>query len=198
MADGRWERPQLAGRELYGKCLGLVGFGRIGARVAEIARALGMTVVAHDPLLPAERIVAGGAQPLSLADLLATADIVSLHLPLTDTTRHLFDRERLAALKPGAILVNAARGGLIDPEALLEAVASGQIAGAALDVFEVEPLPAESPLRRSERLLLTPHLAASTQEAQARAATEICGYVRDFLIEGTVRGAVNMPAPASR
>jgi D-3-phosphoglycerate dehydrogenase len=198
MADGRWERPQLAGRELYGKCLGLVGFGRIGARVAEIARALGMTVVAHDPLLPAERIVAGGAQPLSLADLLATADIVSLHLPLTDTTRHLFDRERLAAMKPGAILVNAARGGLIDPEALLEAVASGQIAGAALDVFEVEPLPAESPLRRSERLLLTPHLAASTQEAQARAATEICGYVRDFLIEGTVRGAVNMPAPASR
>jgi D-3-phosphoglycerate dehydrogenase len=101
-------------------------------------------------------------------------------------------------MKPGAILVNAARGGLIDPEALLEAVASGQIAGAALDVFEVEPLPAESPLRRSERLLLTPHLAASTQEAQARAATEICGYVRDFLIEGTVRGAVNMPAPASR
>ena len=198
MTEGRWERARLGGTESYGKCLGLVGFGRIGARVAEIARALGMRVVAHDPLLPPERLAEGGAEPLALDALLATADVVSLHLPLTEDTRHLIDRARLAAMKRGAILVNAARGGLIDADALLDAVESGQIGGAALDVFEIEPLPADSPLRRSERLLLTPHLAASTREAQARAATEICGYVRDFLVDGVVRGAVNEVAAPSR
>lgn len=198
MAAGRWDRARLGGTELHGKCLGVVGFGRIGARVAELARALGMRVVAHDPLLPPERLEEGGATPLPLEALLATADVVSLHLPLTEDTRRLIDRGRLAAMKRGAILVNTARGGLIDHEALLEAVESGRLGGAALDVFEIEPLPADSPLRRSERLLLTPHLAASTREAQARAATEICRYVRDFLLEGAVRGAVNAPATASR
>lgn len=198
MTEGRWERARLGGTESYGKCLGLVGFGRIGARVAEIARALGMRVVAHDPLLSPERLAEGGVEPLSLDALLATADVVSLHLPLTEDTRHLIDRARLAAMKRGAILVNAARGGLIDVHALLDAVESGQIGGAALDVFEIEPLPADSPLRRSERLLLTPHLAASTREAQTRAATEICGYVRDFLVNGVVRGAVNEVAAPSR
>ena len=198
MAEGRWERKHLSGTELYGKCLGVIGFGRIGARVAEIARALGMTIVAHDPLLVPEQLAAAGVQPLSLDDLLATADIVSLHLPLTGATRHLINRARLKAMKPGAILVNTARGGLVDHEALLEAVLSGELAGVALDVFETEPLPADSPLRRSERFLLTPHLAASTEEAQARAATEICGYVRDFLLEGAVQGAVNAVVGASR
>jgi len=198
MATGRWDRKHLAGRELCGKRLGVIGFGRIGARVAEIARALGTIVVAHDPFLPHERITALGAEPVSLEDLLATADIVSLHLPLAASTHHLIDRERLATMKSGAILVNAARGGLIDHEALLEAVESGRLGGAALDVFESEPLPPDSPLRRSDRLLLTPHLAASTAEAQARAATEICEYVRDFLVEGRVRGAVNAAAGVSR
>lgn len=198
MAEGRWERARLGGTEAYGKCLGLVGFGRIGARVAEIARTLGMRVVAHDPLLPPERLAEGGAEPLSLDALLSTADVVSLHLPLTEDTRHLLDRARLATMKRGALLVNAARGALVDADALLEAIESGQIAGAALDVFEIEPLPVDSPLRRSERLLLTPHLAASTREAQARAATEICGYVRDFLVDGVVRGAVNEVAAPLR
>ena len=198
MAAGRWDRKQLAGKELCGKRLGLIGFGRIGARVAAIARALGMTVVAHDPFIPLDRIAALGADPVSLEDLLATADIVSLHLPLAASTHHLIDRERLATMKSGAILVNAARGGLIDHEALLEAVESGRLGGAALDVFESEPLPPDSPLRRSDKLLLTPHLAASTAEAQARAATEICEYVRDFLVDGAVRGAVNAVAGVLR
>ena len=198
MAEGRWERKHLSGTELYGKCLGVVGFGRIGARVTEVARVLGMSVVAHDPLLAPEQLAVAGVQPLSLDDLLATADIVTLHLPLTGSTRHLINRARLKAMKPGAVLVNTARGGLVDHEALLEAVLSGDLAGAALDVFETEPLPTDSPLRQSERFLLTPHLAASTAEAQARAAAEICEYVRDFLLEGRVRGAVNAVAGGVR
>jgi len=198
MRDGAWDRKRFAGSELAGKRLGVVGLGRIGTRVAEIARALGMTVVAHDPLLSPERAAELGANAVPLDDLLREADVVSLHLPLTRGTYHLIDRERLAAMKPGAVLVNTARGRLVDQDALLEALESGRLAGAALDVFEAEPLPADSPLRRSERLLLTPHLAASTAEAQMRGAIEICECMRDFLVDGLVRGAVNDVAVRSR
>ncbi len=125
--------------------------------------------------------------------LLATADMVTLHLPLTADTRHLIDRQRLGLMKPGAFLVNTARGGLVEADALLEALGSGRLAGAALDVFDPEPLPTESPLRSADRLLLTPHLAASTSEAQDRVATEICRYVRDALLRGALKGAVNLP-----
>jgi len=198
MRDGAWDRKRLGGREVSGKRLGVVGLGRIGARVTEIARALGMTIVAYDPLLPAGRAEELGVEPMPLDDLLREADVVSLHLPLTEATHHLIDRDRLAAMKPGAVLVNAARGGLVDHEALLEALESGRLGGAALDVFEAEPLPMDSPLRRSERLLLTPHLAASTAEAQARAAEEICRAVRDVLLGRAVRGAVNEVAARLR
>jgi D-3-phosphoglycerate dehydrogenase len=193
LQHGRWDRKRFAGSELSGKRLGVIGLGRIGVRVARIAKAFGMRVMAYDPYLTPDRAEALGVEPMELDALLAAADVVTLHLPLTNDTRHLMNRDRFAAMKPGAVLVNAARGALIDDDALIEAVQQGTLAGAALDVFEPEPLPADSPLRGSERILLTPHLAASTSEAQDRVATEICQYVRDALLTGALRGAVNLP-----
>jgi D-3-phosphoglycerate dehydrogenase len=192
MRDGAWDRKSFAGIELRGKTLGVVGLGRIGAHVARVARALGMTVVAHDPYLPAQRADDLGVVLQPLDEVLAGADVVTLHLPLTDTTRHLLDRDRLARMKPGAVLVNAARGELVDEAALVEAVKSGRLGGAAVDVFAEEPLPADSPLRSVDRVLLTPHLAASTQEAQDRTALEICQAVVDALDRGDISGAVNV------
>jgi D-3-phosphoglycerate dehydrogenase len=193
MREGRWDRKQFAGTELRGKRLGLVGLGRVGVHVANVARAFGMKVVAHDPYLPEASAREMGITLLELDEVLETADVVSLHAPLTDETRGLMNRERLAKMKPSAVLVNAARGALVQDDALLEALEQGTLAGAALDVFEPEPLESDSPLRRADRLLLTPHLAASTSEAQERVASEICANVRDALLHGTLRGAVNLP-----
>jgi D-3-phosphoglycerate dehydrogenase len=134
-----------------------------------------------------------GITLLGLDEVLETADVVSLHAPLTDETRGIMNRERLGKMKPTAVVVNAARGALVDDDALLEALEQGTLAGAALDVFEPEPLERDSPLRKAEKLLLTPHLAASTSEAQERVASEICANVRDALLTGTLRGAVNLP-----
>ncbi|MDH3290559.1 MAG: phosphoglycerate dehydrogenase [Gemmatimonadota bacterium] len=193
MRDGAWDRKRFAGSELCDKQLGVVGLGRVGLRVATIARALGMTILAHDPYLPEERAADLGIELVDLETLLATSDMVTLHVPLTDDTRHLIDRERLRLMKRGSYVVNTARGGLVDDGALLEALESGHLAGAALDVFDPEPLPGDSPMRRASGLLLTPHLAASTSEAQERVATEICRYVRDALLSGALRGAINLP-----
>jgi D-3-phosphoglycerate dehydrogenase len=192
MRDGAWDRKTFAGVELRGKTLGVIGLGRIGAHVAGVARALGMKVCAHDPYLPEQRARDLGVELLPLDDVLARADAVTLHLPLTADTRHLLDAGRLARMKRGAFLVNAARGELVDEKALLAAVTDGHVGGAALDVFAAEPLPADSPLRASDRLLLTPHLAASTKEAQDRAALEICQAVLAALAQGDVGGAVNV------
>lgn len=196
MREGAWDRKSFAGIELRGKTLGVIGLGRIGAHVARVARALGMTVVAHDPYLPAQRGDDLGVALRPLDDVLAAADVVTLHMPLTDATRHLLDRGRLARMKRGAVLVNAARGELVEETALVEAVKSGHLGGAALDVFAEEPLPANSPLRGVDRLLLTPHLAASTREAQDRTALEICQAVLDAL-DGDVAGAVNVTGISS-
>jgi D-3-phosphoglycerate dehydrogenase len=193
MWRGEWDRRRFPGRELRGKLLGLVGLGRVGVHVAAILRAFGMRVVAHDPYLPEARAKELGIELRSLDDVLAGADVVSLHVPLSDETRGFMNRERLDAMKPTAVLVNAARGALIDDAALIEALEEGRIAGAALDVFEPEPLPPDSPLRGCDKILLTPHLAASTSEAQERVAGEICTNVRDALLTGTLRGAVNLP-----
>ncbi len=197
MWEGRWARREFLGTELRGKTLGVIGLGRIGAHVATLARAFGMRVVAHDPYLPEERAAELGVDLLTLDELLPLADVVTLHLPLTDETRHVLNRDRVALLKPTAVVVNTARGGLIDTEALLAAVEEDRIAGAALDVFDPEPLAADSPLRRCDRIILTPHLAASTSEAQERVATEICRAVRDALLTGAVGGAVNLPGISS-
>jgi len=197
MRSGAWDRKSFAGFELRGKTLGVVGLGRIGAHVAAVARALGMTVCAHDPYLPEQRAQDLGVTLLPLDDLLERADAVTLHLPLTESTRHLLDAPHLARMKRGAVLVNAARGELVDESAILAAVASGALGGAALDVFSTEPLPSDSPLRNADRLLLTPHLAASTREAQDRAALEICESVLGALTRGDVAGAVNVTGVSS-
>jgi D-3-phosphoglycerate dehydrogenase len=192
MRAGAWDRKTFAGVELRGKTLGVIGLGRIGAHVARIARAMGMTVVAHDPYLPEARAQDLGATLRTLDEVLGSADAVTLHLPLVDATRHLLNTERIGRMKRGALLVNAARGELVDEDALLAAVTAGALGGAALDVYATEPLPADSPLRACDRLLLTPHLAASTREAQDRAALDVCQAVLDALLGGDVSAAVNV------
>ncbi len=193
MRNGGWDRELFRGTELRGKILGVIGVGRIGAHVTQIAHAFGMQVVGHDPYLPENRARELQVELLSLEELLSRADVVSLHLPLTDETRELLNRERLALMKPTAVIVNTARGGLVDDVALVNALDRGGIAGAALDVFDTEPLAADSPLRKSDKAILTPHLAASTSEAQERVAREICTAVREALLTGAVGGAVNLP-----
>lgn len=193
MRSGGWDRTAFAGSELRGKTIGVVGLGRVGSHVATIARAFGMRVLAHDPYLPESRARELGVDLLPLDELLPRVDVVTLHLPLTPETRHLIDRRRLALMRPTAILVNTARGALVDEAALLEALERGTLGGAALDVFDAEPLPADSPLRACDKVILTPHLAASTAEAQERVAQEICAAVRDALVTGAVVGAVNLP-----
>jgi D-3-phosphoglycerate dehydrogenase / 2-oxoglutarate reductase len=193
MRQGEWDRKRFEGTELRGKTIGVVGLGRIGGHVAQLARAFGMHVVAHDPYLLPERAAELQVKLLSLDDLLRAADVVTLHVALTDETRHLINAERLRLMKPTAVLINTARGELVDDAALAAAVREKRIGGAAIDVFAVEPLPADSPLRGLDRVLLTPHLAASTAEAQERVAVEICTAVRDALLAGDLSFAINVP-----
>ncbi|HXF96627.1 MAG TPA: phosphoglycerate dehydrogenase, partial [Gemmatimonadales bacterium] len=193
MRRGEWDRKRFEGTELRGKTIGVVGLGRIGGHVAQIARAFGMTVVAHDPFVTTDRAVELGVKLVPLEQLLRTADVVTLHLALTDQTRHLINAERLRLMKPTAVLINTARGELVDELALAEALREQRIAGAAIDVFGIEPLPGDSPLRTLDRVILTPHLAASTAEAQERVAVEICTAVRDALLEDDLSSAVNIP-----
>jgi (S)-sulfolactate dehydrogenase len=178
---GKWPRGRMSeGHELGGKTLGIVGFGSIGQTVAAKARAFGLAVAAHDPLLPADapawRVL--GARRCGLDELLDVADVVTLHLPLDQDTRGFFGRERLVRMKRGAILVNTARGGIVDDAALAALVKSGHLAGAAIDVFEREPLPAGSPLAGIPNLLLTPHIAGVTQESNVR----VSGMVADRVL----------------
>jgi D-3-phosphoglycerate dehydrogenase len=193
LAQGTWNRKQHMGRQLLGKTLGVVGFGRIGREVATRARALGMDVLVSDPFATESLVREWDARLLGFEDLLARADVVTLHLPLTDDSRHLMNAETLARMKPGASLINCARGGLVDETALLEAVDAGRLGGAALDVFEEEP-PADRRLLTHPRIVCTPHLGASTEEAQRDVATLVAEQVRDYLLRGEVRNAVNMPS----
>jgi D-3-phosphoglycerate dehydrogenase len=193
MRRGEWDRKKYEGTELRGKTIGIVGLGRIGGHVAQLARAFGMTIVGHDPYLAPERAAELQVKTLPLDQLLGTADVVTLHVALTDQTRHLINRERLGQMKKTAVLINTARGELVDEAALAAAVTAEQIAGAAVDVFAQEPLPADAPLRKLDRVILTPHLAASTAEAQDRVSHEICAAVRDALLLGDLSTAVNVP-----
>jgi D-3-phosphoglycerate dehydrogenase len=193
MRRGEWDRKKFEGTELRGKTIGIVGMGRIGGHVAGIARAFGMNVVGHDPYLPPERAAELQVKFMPLDQLLRTADVVTLHVALTDQTRHLINAERFGLMKKTAVLINTARGELVDELALADAITARQIAGAAVDVFSKEPLPADSPLRKLERVILTPHLAASTAEAQDRVSQEISSAVRDALLSGDLSTAVNVP-----
>jgi D-3-phosphoglycerate dehydrogenase len=193
LAEGKWDRKPFEGVELYGKTLGILGLGRIGSQVARIGQGFGMTVVACDPYAD-ERAKVLGIPLLPLDEMLAQADIVTLHLKLTEETRRVLNADRFARMKPGAILVNVARGALVDDAALVAALESGHLAGAALDVYDMEPLPADSVLRRAPNLVMTPHLGASTREAQVRVSVETAEAVREFLLRGDISAAVNRPA----
>lgn len=184
VAAGKWPRGALGeGRETAGKMLGVVGFGGIGRRVAKLAQGLGMKVLATDPAVAADAPVwrESGVAYRGLDDLLVESDAVTLHVPLVRETRHLLSAGRLARMKRGAVLINTARGGVIDEAALAEALASGHLAGAALDVFESEPLPAGSPLAGAPHLVLTPHVAGVTRESNVRVSTLIAEKVAQAL-----------------
>lgn len=193
MKAGHWDRKSFSGTELYGKTLGLVGAGRIGGEVAKRARAFGMQVVAYDPFLIAERASALGIERADLDEVLRRADVVSLHVPLTDATAGLLGDRELALMKPTAVIVNAARGGVVREDSLVRALQEKRLGGAALDVFESEPLPADHPLRSLDNVVLTPHLGASTAEAQQNVALEIAEAVRAALVDGDLSRAVNAP-----
>src|SRR3954467_11358177 len=193
MKKSRWDKKRFIGTELRGKTLGVAGLGRIGQEVALRARAFGMYVVAHDPYISKEVAAALGVDLLSLPELCATADFLSLHLPSTPETRHLFNDDRFASCKPGMRIVNTARGELIDEAALGRAIERGIIAGAGLDVFETEP-PVDWSLAQLPQVIATPHIAASTEEAQEVVGLETAATPRGFLRDGMVRNAVNFPS----
>jgi D-3-phosphoglycerate dehydrogenase len=190
---GKWEKNRFMGVELSGKTLGLIGCGNIGAIVADRARGLKMRVIAYDPYLSPERAQALGVEKIELNELLARADFVSLHTPLTPDTRNIVSAEALARMKPGARLINCARGGLVDERALRAALDSGHLAGAALDVFEEEPA-RSNPLFGSDKVIVTPHLGAATAEAQEKVAVQAAQQIADFLLSGAVVNAINMPS----
>ncbi|RMF13644.1 MAG: phosphoglycerate dehydrogenase [Candidatus Dadabacteria bacterium] len=187
---GIWDR-KMVGTELYGKTLGIIGLGNIGSLVVERAQGLGMNVVGFDPFVTEDRAQALGVELASVEEVIERADVLTLHVPLTDKTRHLIGAEQLRRMKPTAILVNAARGGIVDEAALADALEAGEIAAAALDVFEQEPPDPENPLLKSERCIFTPHLGASTREAQTKVAVDVVKQVCDFLLKGEIRNAVN-------
>jgi D-3-phosphoglycerate dehydrogenase len=188
---GRWEKNRFMGIELYAKTLGLIGCGNIGALVAERALALKMKVIAYDPFLSPERAVRLGVEKCELHELLTRSDVISLHTPLTDKTRNILSAEALACTKRGVIIVNAARGGLVDEAALRDALESGQVAAAGFDVFTTEPA-RESALFGAPNFVATPHLGASTVEAQENVALQVAEQISDFLLTGAVTNALNM------
>jgi D-3-phosphoglycerate dehydrogenase len=191
---GKWDRKRFEGVELHGKTIGIFGMGRIGTEVARRVIAFGMRAVAYDPYLSPSRARSLQVELFDdLDQVLAQSDFVTMHMPLTAETRHLINADRIAKMKRGARIVNCARGGLVDEQALFEALKSGQIAAAALDVYEVEPPPPDFPLRTLSNVVFTPHLGASTAEAQESVGIEIAEAIRSILLEGVIRNAVNVP-----
>jgi len=193
MKKGAWEKKKLTGTELRGKTLGLIGLGRIGSEVARLARAFEMDVIAFDPYVPSRLAQEQGLKLVKLEELLSSSDYISLHTAATPETYHLINAETLAKTKPGVRIVNCARGELIKQEDLLQALESGQVAGAALDVYEKEP-PTDSKLVAHPNVIATPHIAGSTDEAQEIVGISIAEQIRDYLRLGVPRNAVNMPA----
>jgi D-3-phosphoglycerate dehydrogenase len=190
---GKWEKNRFLGVELYGKVLGLVGCGNIGAIVADRAKGLKMRVLAYDPYLSAERASSLGIEKVELDDLLSRADFVSLHTPLTNETRNIVNAGAIARMKKGARLINCARGGLVDERAVKAALDSGHLAGAALDVFEQEPATSNL-LFGNDRVVATPHLGAATVEAQENVALQVAEQISDYLLTGAIANALNMPS----
>ncbi len=194
LREGKWDRKSFGGVELRGKVLGVVGFGRIGRAVAKRALAFDMTVVIYDPFVSAEQAAAAGVTPVSLDELFAQSDFITLHALLTDETREMINRETLAKMKRGVRIIDAARGALINEPDLAEAIRSGQVAGAALDVFAEEPPAPNNPLIGLPGVVHTPHLAASTEDAQTVVAVEAAQLIVDALLRGEYRNVVNPAA----
>jgi D-3-phosphoglycerate dehydrogenase len=190
---GKWEKNRFMGVELYGKTLGLIGAGNIGGIVADRALGLKMKVVAYDPFLSPERAVEMGVEKVELEELLARADLITLHTPLTDKTRNILSAENLAKTKKGVLIVNCARGGLVDEAALRKLLDAGQVGGAAFDVFVEEPA-TQNPLFGAENFIATPHLGASTVEAQENVALQVAEQMSDYLLTGAVTNALNSPS----
>lgn len=188
---GVWDRASFRGVELRGRKLGLIGAGRIGSEVARRCKVFGMEVMVCDPYLPPVRAEELGVRFVELDEILETADVISLHVPLSDETRHMIDAEAMRRMKKKAFLINASRGGVIVEDDLARALKNGVIAGAALDVYEDEPLSSDSPLRDAPNMVLTPHLGASTKEAQVSVAREVALAVRKALIKGDISAALN-------
>ncbi|MGA2410839.1 MAG: phosphoglycerate dehydrogenase, partial [Candidatus Binataceae bacterium] len=191
---GGWDRSKFTGVEVSNKTLGIVGLGNIGRIVADRAHGLKMKVIGFDPIITSEAAARAGIELVNLETLFRNADFITVHAPLTDETRGLVNARAFAIMKKGVRIINCARGGIVDETALLEALKSGQAAGAALDVFVEEPPPADHPLLKLDNLIATPHLGAATGEAQVQVAVDIAHQITDFLIDGTIRHAVNMPA----
>ena len=192
MREGKWDRSQLTGEELKGKTLGIIGLGRIGSEIARRAHAFGMSIVGYDPYVNDERFSTLKVRRVGSIEDLGDADIVTVHTPLTDETRGLVGRREIGALRRGAIVVNMARGGIVDQDALVAGLESGQVGGAVLDVFSTEPLAADSPLRKLPNTVLTPHLGASTTEGQRNVAVDACMGVRDALLTGELSKTLNV------
>ena len=193
MKQGKWEKKKFLGEELRDKTLGLAGLGRIGQEVARRAASFGMRIIAHDPFISAQVAADLGVELVSLADLFARADYVSLHMPSNEKTKHIVNADRLAKAKKGIRIVNTARGDLIDESALADAIESGHVAGAALDVFQKEPT-VDFRLQNLPQVVATPHIAASTREGQELVGMETMTALRDFLRDGIIRNAVNFPS----
>jgi D-3-phosphoglycerate dehydrogenase len=190
---GKWEKNRFMGVEITGKVLGLIGAGNIGSIVADRAKGLKMRVIAYDPYLSAERAEDLGVEKVELNDLLARADFVTLHVPMTSETRNILSADAINKMKKGARVINCARGGLIDEKALKAALDSGHLAGAALDVFEEEPARSNI-LFGNEKVVATPHLGASTSEAQENVALQVAEQISDYLLTGAITNALNMPS----
>src|SRR6266404_386746 len=193
MASGKWDRKQFQGAELAGKTLGVLGLGRIGSEVAKRAVVFGMKVLCYDPFLTDARARALGIELVYLDDVYREADFITVHMPVTEQTYGMLNAEAFARMKPKVCIVNCARGEIIVEGDLLAALDSGKVAGAALDVFATEPLPADHPFRKHAGITLTPHLGASTQEAQEKCGIEVAEVITAYLLTGEVRNAVNLP-----
>jgi D-3-phosphoglycerate dehydrogenase / 2-oxoglutarate reductase len=195
MKEGRWEKKKFMGRELTGKTLGIVGIGRIGSIVADRAHGLQMSVIAFDPHMPKDMVEKIGVELVSIQELCQRSDYISVHVPFTKETKHLLSTNEFKLMKKGAMLIDCARGGVIDEAALYQALSSGHLAGAALDVFEVEPTTKENcPMLELDNFICTPHLGASTSEAQENVAVAIAEQIAAYLLKGTITNAVNVPS----
>lgn len=194
MKNGKWERNKFQGVELYGKTLGVIGLGRIGSTVAKFAQGFGMSIKAYDPFLSAEMAARRGIAVSPLEEIFRTSDFITIHVPKTDETKGMISDKEIALMKKSVRLVNCARGGIIDEGALVRALESKRISGAALDVFDDEPPPADSLLLKFDNCIVTPHLGASTAEAQVNVAIEVAQSVRDALLGKGIRNAANFPS----